>query len=266
MLNLLATLLFAMAASKEPSSMDSSLRTMIVPSTPESSTIILKSAIPEEGQVVSNPVGIQFRIDGFALGAPSPFERAGELVNSDMGQTIHVILDNRSYIPINKPAIDPLDESGFYYDMSYKFDLPYRLGSGMHTLRMFPARSYGESLKGENTFVALSFYVNAEESNRKMDLSQPYITYNEPSPLMPLLEGKPVLLDFYVTNTELSQDGYKVRLTVDGTFHRLLTAWQPFYIYGLKKGRHTVRLELLDAQDKRVPGEFNDVSDTITVH
>ncbi len=258
----LASLILGMAAIKAPAS---NIRTVAVSPTPEPSTVVLRIAIPQNRQIVFSPVWVQFRIDGFALGAASQFDRAGEVVNSELGQTVHVVVDNQPYFPVNEPALDPFDSSGYYYDMSYRVKIPFRLSSGMHTLRMFPARSFGESLKGDNAFTAITFYVGEEKDNPQMDLSKPYITYNEPSPLMPLVEGKPVLLDFYLSNAELSPDGYKVRLTIDGKVNRILTLWLPYYIYGLKRGRHTIRLELLDSQNKLVPGIFNDVQETIAI-
>lgn len=247
------------------SSLMGGVRVLPVSRTPESSTVVLKIAIPQNDQVVSLPVWVQFRVDGFALGAASQFARASEIAVSKMGQTVHVIVDNQPYFPINEPAIEPFDESGYYYNTSYKFEIPYRLGTGMHTLRLFPARSFGESLKGDNTFAAIQFYVGEEKDTMAVNLRDPYITYNEPSPLMTYNTEQPVLLDFYVSNTELSSDGYKVRLSIDGDVQRLLTLWQPYYIYGLSSGRHKVRLELLDRQNKRVAGMFNDVEQTIKV-
>jgi hypothetical protein len=91
------------------------------------------------------------------------------------------------------------------------------------------------------------------------------LTYNEPSDNMPLTEGQPILLDFFISNCELTKDGYKVRLSIDGKGTRTLTSWQPYYIYGLKRGRHKVKLELLDPDDKVVPGTFNRVERTINV-
>lgn len=246
----------------------SSLRTMPVARTPEGNTIALTIAIPKDGQVVGgNPVWLQLRIDGYALGAASSqFDRSSEIAVSNMGQTVHVVVDNQPYFPVNEPAIDPFDEEGFYYNMSYKFEIPYNLKPGEHTIRAFPARSFGESLKGDRAFHAINFYVGSEKNNPGMDLSQPYITYNEPSSQMHLVENQPILLDFLVSNTELSSDGYKVRVTIDGKLNRTITSWQPYYIYGLKRGKHTVRLELLDETNTPVPGLFNDVQQSFTVH
>lgn len=244
------------------------IRIMPVARTVESTTISLAIPIPKNGQIVAgNPVWIQLRVDGFALGAASSqFNRASEVALSKMGQTVHVVIDNMPYFPINEPALDPFDEGGYYYDMSYKFEIPYRLKEGMHTIRAFPARSFGESLKGEKTFYALNFYVGSEKNNSHVDLSGPYITYNEPSNQIYLEEDKPILFDFYVCNADLSSDGYKVRLSIDGKIAWTATSWQPFYIYGLKKGKHTARLELIDAENKLVSGSFNDVQQHFTVH
>ena len=258
----------ALAAAPSTEANRSNIRTMPVARTPESTTVALKIAVPESDQVLGgNPVWIQFRIDGYALGsASSQFDRSSEVAVSKLGQTIHVVIDNMPYFAINEPALDPFDEGGFYYNMSYKFEIPYRLKKGVHTIRMFPARSFGESLKGDRSFAAINFYVGEETDNSSMDLSQPFITYNEPSDELYIEAGQPVLLDFLVNNTELSPDGYKVRFSLDEKVNRTLTSWQPYYIYGLKKGKHSIRLELLDPENKLVPGSFNDVQQSFTVH
>lgn len=264
-----ATCLIATAASfDKPLSTDSSkIRIMPVARTPEAGTISIRIAVPKEGQIVSTPVNIQFRIDGYALGAgSSQFQRSQEIAETKMGQTVRVVIDNHPMFQVNQPAIEPFDEATWFYDMSYKFEVPFQLRNGMHTVRMFPARAFGEGLKGDGCFVSSYFYVGDERDNPKLDISGPYIIYNEPSSYMYLEEGKPVLFDFYVVNTELSPDGYKVKLTIDGSTNRMITAWQPYYIYGLSKGRHTVQIELLDEQGKLVAGEFNKIQQVITVH
>lgn len=262
----LATLFFAAIAAKLPHANPSRIETLPVPRTAESNSIVLKIASPKPGQVMNNPVWVQFRLTGYPLGiASSQFERSTEIPESDMGQTIHVIIDNEPYFAINEPAIDPFNQNSDYFDMSYKFKIPSRLGGGAHTIRMFPARSFGESLKGSNTYVARNFYVGGQKGEGKVDLSAPYITYNEPSQSMNWTSDQPVLLDFYVSNCELSPNGYKVRLYIDGKSNSVLTSWQPYYIIGLKKGSHTIRLELIDSENKPVAGEFNDVKQTIEV-
>lgn len=248
--------------------MGAQIQVLPVARTPESNTVILAVAKPQSGQVVKkNPVWVQFRLDGYALGAGgSQFERAQELVSSKMGQTVHVIIDDRPYFPINEPSLDPFDESGYFYNMSYQFELPFSLQEGMHVMRIFPARSFGESLKGDKVFRVVPFYVGKREKRPPFDLSKPYLTYNEPSNRFHFVEDKPILLDFYVSNCELTVDGYKVQLTIDGKVERLLASWQPYYIYGLKRGKHTIALQLLNGRGEKVSGSSNYVERTIQVH
>lgn len=244
------------------------IRIVAVNPTPEPETVVSVVQLPHTGDVVAaNPVWVQIRVDGYALGSDSPFDRRSEIANSDMGQTIHVVIDNEPYFAINGPSIQPFNEEGFYYNQSYKFEIPAKLKDGVHTIRIFPARSFGESLKGERTFDSSYFYVGKETNGASVDfLSRPYLTYNEPSDRMTLVENKPLLLDFYISNCELSADGYKVRLTIDGKIQRTFISWRPYYIYGLKQGKHTLRLELIDDKNKVVPGPYNDVQHTIVVH
>lgn len=242
------------------------IRIMPVPRTPEGNTVLLAINYPQNGEVVRNPVWVQFRLDGYPLGASSPGTRRDEIAVSKMGQTVHVVVDNDPYVAVNEPSIDPFNEDGYYFDTSFKFELPYNLSEGIHTLRMFPARSFGESLKGEHTYQVGYFYVGWSGGAPDTDLKGPYITYNEPSDQIPLRENLPVLLDFLVSNCELTPDGYKAVVTIDGNIKRTLTAWQPYYIYGLTRGQHSIRLQLIDVNGRVVNGSFNDTTRTIMVY
>lgn len=242
------------------------IRLMGVKPTPEPETVSLFLAFPRDGSMAKkNPVWVQVRLEGYALGTDSYFDRKDEVANSDKGQTLHVIIDDKPYFAVNEPAVDPFKEQGNYYVLSYKFELPFTLGPGMHTMRIFPARSYGEALKGEKTFVASTFYIEDQTNPSHINLSKPYLTYNEPSDQKNLVESKPLLLDFYLSNCELSADGYKVRLTIDDSIVRTITVWQPYYIYGLKQGKHTIQLELLNAKNQVVAGPFNTAKRQITI-
>lgn len=243
------------------------IQVLPVPRTPESNSISLKIVSPKEKAVINGtPMWIQFRIEGYSLGSDSSqFPRADEIVVSDMGQTVHAVLDNEPAFSINEPALNPFNEEGYFRYASYKFEVPFDLEDGMHTIRVFPVRSFGESLKGENTLHAIVFYIGEKTPSYGIDLSQPYLTYNEPSERVMLTENKPILLDFLVTNCELSPDGYTVRLTIDEKLKRSLSSWQPYYIFGLSRGKHTVRLELIDPNGELADGSFNDIERTILV-
>jgi hypothetical protein len=107
------------------------------------------------------------------------------------------------------------------------------------------------------------FYFGETENKPSIDLSRPFLTYNCPEG--EFKAGQPILLDFYLSNTQLSSDGYKVRLIIDGRDKRILTDWVPYYIYGLKKGSHTIKLELLSPQGTVLSPLFDDLQQTIVV-
>ncbi len=227
-----------------------------------------KILFPKAGEIKkSSPIKGQVRVDGIALGVDTEQPRRKEVWNDPQGQSLHIFIDNQPYIAINEALIDALDDVQDYFDQTAEFEVPFKLQPGMHIIRAFPVRSYNESVKSEKAFAASVFYYQEKKDNPKVDLSQPYLTYNEPQGEYDYDRKnlQPILLDFYVTNCELSRDGYKVRLTIDNENQRILTSWQPYYIYGLKKGQHSFRLELLDPKNNYVPGLFNDVTRTFVI-
>jgi len=240
------------------------IRIVKVESMPIGDHVETTLVFPEPNQVVTRKeVNIQIRLEGFPLGIDSVHPRSREVKNSNEGQSMHVVVDNHPYFAINEAIVDTLEDVDDYYEQVLDFDVPFSLEEGMHVLRIFPARSFNESVKGNKSFVAGIFYYKNKSKQFSVDLNKPYLTYNEPQGSFS--GPRPILLDFYLCNCELSQDGYKVRLTIDGTLPRILTSWSPYYIYGLEPGEHKIRLELLDPQNKPVPGPFNDVTRSISV-
>ncbi len=215
----------------------------------------------------SSPVKGQIRVEGAALGVDTDQPRKREIWNDSQGQSLHIFIDNQPYFSVNEALIDALDDVEDYFDSTAEFEIPFKLQPGIHVIRTFPVRSYNESFKSYGAFAASIFYFQENKGNSEVDLSKPYLTYNEPQGEYDYDRKnlQPILLDFYVTNCELSKDGYKVRLTIDNDNQRILTSWQPYYIYGLKRGQHRIRLELIDPQNNYVSGPFNDVTRTIVI-
>ncbi|MBS0651899.1 MAG: hypothetical protein JSR39_00045 [Verrucomicrobia bacterium] len=242
------------------------IRIVPVDPTPEPDHVTTKILFPQNGEVKSSaPVKGQIKVEGLPLGVDSDFPRKKEIYNDNEGQALHIFIDNQPYFVVNEALIDALDDIEEYFDQTADFTIPFKLQPGMHVIRTFPVRSYNESLKDDGCFAASVFYYQKKADNPQIDLSQPYITYNEPQGEYSYNDGEPILLDFYVTNCRLSRDGYKVRLSMDNNVQRTISSWQPFYIYGLKKGVHRIRLELLDPTNKPVGGMFNDVQRTIVI-
>lgn len=247
----------------EPKPNVEEVRVVPVPRTPEGDNVQVYLMFPKSEEVkMDQPIRATMRTEGLYFGVDSDFPRAKEIYNDPQGQSLHFIIDEDPYISINEAFIDALDNNEIYSDQKFDFDLP-KLKPGMHVIRAFPVRSYNESYKGDNCFLSRVFYVKSKTPADEVDLSVPFLTYNEPQGDYDYSPTEPVLLDFYISNCQLSPDGYKVRFSVDGKVVRIITQWTPFYIYGLKKGSHKIRLELLDPANKPLAGLFNNVEKTI---
>jgi hypothetical protein len=239
------------------------IRVVPVAPTPEPNETSLTISYPEGNRIkMKTPVYGDIRVEHFPLGVDSEFPRNNEIYNSSSGQTIRLVVDNNPYIEFNEALDEALDNYETDFEQTIEFAIS-NLEPGMHTLRAYPARSFGESLKGDKCFVSDIFYYKVKKDNPIVDLNQPFLTYNEPQGTFPYKKRTPILLDFYVTNCQLSKDGYKVRLSIDGHVERVISLWVPHYIYGLSQGKHQIRLELLDEKNKVIPGAYNDVSRTI---
>ena len=248
---------------KEPN--PSEIRLVPVMPTPEPEFAKTLIVFPAEGEVKSkNPINIQVQEQGFPLGVNSDFLRAREIYNNKRGQSLHVIVDNHPYFVVYQELVDALDDNEIYFDQTLNFDVPFNLEPGMHVIRMFPVRSFNESLKGDGCYAARTFYFKTKKNNPEINLSIPYLTYNQPQGRYPT-SSQPILLDFYISNCELSKDGYKVKVTIDNEVIRYLTLWTPYYIYGLTKGSHKIQLELIDPQNKPVVGMYNNMQQIITI-
>ncbi len=253
-----------LGATIEDNHSDGTIRVVPVEPTPQPESVEIHLAFPEMGEVKEkNPVALQVRLEGYPIGYDTDLPRAKEIRNNRSGQALRILIDNEPYVEINDAIDDFTDSEEADFNSILETKIPYNLKSGAHLIRMFLVRSYGESLKGGETFTASYFFVGSKKTNNPFDLSQPYLTYNQPEGDYP--SKKPILLDFYLSNTQLSKDGYKVRLIIDNKDKRLLTEWTPYYIYGLNPGSHKIKLELLDPQNTVLPGFFKDTQRTIVV-
>ena len=239
------------------------VRVVPVEATPQPDSVEIHLAFPERGaDNQKNPVSIQMRLQGYPIGYDSYIPRAKEIRNSREGQAIRILIDNESYMEVNDAIDSFTDSEEADFNSTLETKIPFNLKPGPHLIRMFLVRSYGESLKGNSCYAASYFFVGPKQDN-PFDLSKPYLTYNQPDG--EFKGNQPILLDFYISNTQLSKDGYKVRLTIDGKDKRLLTEWAPYYIYGLKSGSHKIKLELLDPQNHVMTGFFRETQRTILV-
>jgi hypothetical protein len=212
----------------------------------DAARLILRIISPQNGESVDGPsVNVKLTMTG---------DLKGYLIYQDpttgMGNHIHLILDNRPY-----------EE---YYDLASAFKFN-DVEPGPHTLRAFASRPWHESYKNEGAFQMVSFTVRgkvgaAGGSPGNVDPSTPLLTYSRPKGEYKGEESEPIMIDFWLSNAKLKGDGgaEQVRYIIDDDEPRYVDKWEPVWLSRWISGKHSVRLELLGADQWPIQnGEFN---------
>lgn len=226
---------------------------------PSPNSMEVRIIFPKENSLErTDRIHSQVRLIGFPLGVKTRVPYLPSLRESEYGQHVRVVVDNREYFSLYLNAEDSADANLDVYRKTLSYSLPKDLQNGEHIVRVFPVLSFGESVKKPRNFDVTTFYKNTDEPVVDQSLTAPYITYNEPQGEYKLEDpSDPVLLDFYLSNCTLSREGYRVEVTIDGEKMGYLYQWSPYLIYGLKKGTHNIRVVLVGPDDQIVPGDFN---------
>lgn len=205
---------------------------------------------------------------------------------TQMGNHIHVILDNQPY-------------EAYYEIDGAPFELR-NVADGEHTLRVFPSRPWHESYKNAGAFQMVKFTVkngsadankpattsngqqmsnsNAAVSSEGKDMqnstagavdaTKPLLTYSRPKGEYKAAESDPIMIDFWLTNAKLKDEGgnYRVRYSIDGGEANYIDKWSPTWLSGWTTGKHTIKLELVDEDGGLVDnGGYNSTTREITI-
>lgn len=208
-------------------------------------------------------------------------------METQMGNHIHVILDNQPYEA--------------YYNLDQEFELR-NVADGEHTLRVFPSRPWHESYKTPGAFQIMRFTVknggadttkpattnsgqamsNANTTAKPtpegkymqnstagaIDMKKPLLTYSRPKGEYKGADADAIMIDFWLANAELKGDGggYRVRYSVDGGEAKYIDKWAPIWLSGWTAGKHTIKLELVDGEGAVIDnGGYNSTTREITV-
>ncbi len=189
-----------------------------------------------------------FTVENYQLGVQTPGAGENGLANSGKGQHIHYIADNGPYSAHYEPSAEK------------------ELEAGNHVILAFLSRSFHESVKNPQSFVLFQSQIGGE--GEELDLSGPQMFYSRPKGVYKGDAAKKVMLDFFLVNSDLSADGFKVRATISGEGYEHIetfTRWQPYVIEGLPIGEVKLKLEFLDAAGNLVKSTFNPVERSITL-
>ncbi|MEP7196498.1 MAG: hypothetical protein ABI851_08255 [Saprospiraceae bacterium] len=188
----------------------------------------------------------EFGITGnYTLGQQTPDAPQKMCANSDKGQHIHLIIDNKPY------------------EAKYASSFNYPVDSGEHYILSFLSRSYHESIKTKTANRLVFATVENHSFKKIVPVNNPMVFYSRPKGVYIGNDTKKVMLDFYLANCELGSS-YKIKAEVNDTSF-LIDHWQPYYIEGLPMGENKIILSLIDSNGVLVNTPLNPVERKFTL-
>ncbi len=214
-----------------------------------SGPVTLKIGSPKADEVIAIPPAAAGQ--PAATGAPVEvkIELAGYETFQDpatkTGQYVALVLDNF-------PTVFA------YYDVAKPW-LFKRIPKGTHTLRAFPVRPWGESLKDDTAFATVTFHVGEKDGKNVNGPGVPYLTVVSPRGKVKGETGR-VLLDFLVTGCPIAEktaspESCRVRYKIDTEKEVTLAKEQSVWLEGVAPGKHAWVVGITK-DDKVVPGTF----------
>ncbi len=202
--------------------------------------IAITSPVPDE-IIRTSTVELRVNVDGFET-----------YKGPHGGNHLRVLLDN-------EPPRDWFDPN----ERSMTID---GLAPGLHSLRVFPVTPWNESIKGKNAFARVSFYVRTtKNAPLPIDWTRPTLSYSSPSGTYKGADAHRILLDYFLTNIELSPSGYRIRMQLDDNKPLDLVTWGPVWLENMPAGQHRISMSLINKRGQIVPGPFNQVERSFTV-
>ncbi len=187
-----------------------------------------------------------FDFENYELKIQTPDADAKMCANSGKGQHIHLIVDDQPYAAKYEPSFD------------------YEIEDGEHHILAFLSRSYHESIKNGQAYLAKKVMVQENTITESEDITGPMLFYSRPKgTYVGEKETRRVMLDYFLVNITPDM-GYTVKADINGEEH-LLDTWQPYYIEGLPMGENTITLTLLNAEGAPADVPLNPVSRTFTL-
>jgi hypothetical protein len=181
----------------------------------------------------------------YKLGEQTPDAAAKMCANSAEGQHIHLIVGFQPYVAQYVPSFE------------------HAVKDGQHNILAFLSRSYHESIKTKDAYIAKKVTVSGGNITQESDITEPSIFYSRPKGTYVGDDTKKVMLDFYVLNADIGKD-YLVKVQINGEV-TLLDEWQPYYIEGLPYGQNSIGLALVYKDGTPVPGSQTSTLQTVTL-
>jgi len=213
----------------------------------DNSQLEMMSPAENAENIEAGDVKFSYNVKNYELATQTIDADVKNCANSAKGQHIHLILNNEPY------------------SAHYEAEFMKNLEEGHYVALSFLSRSYHESVKSYGAYNVRQFTVGRTTGeDEEADLTAPHMFYSRPKGTYVGDDAKKVLLDFFLLNTELSEEGNKVRATINGQ-EFMLDKWQPYFIEGQAMGEMSIKLELLDAEGNLIASPFNPVTRKVTL-
>ena len=197
-------------------------------------------AIPpaEAGQPAATGAPVEVRIE---LAGYETFQDPA----TKQGQYVALMLDNFATVFA-------------YYDVTKPWVFK-KIPKGTHTLRAFPMRPWGESIKDAGAFATVTFSVGEKDGKNVNEPGAPILTVVSPRGKVKGETGK-VLLDFLVAGCPITEKGAdaascRVRYKVDTEKEVTLSKPEAVWLENVAPGKHAYVVGITK-DDKIVPGAF----------
>jgi hypothetical protein len=175
---------------------------------------------------------------------------------------IHLILDNKPYKAI--------------YDTKQPVKLSElaegeALAEGRHVLVAFPSRANHEAVKTKGALFVVPFWVGKKGDAKDDPTKKPMLIYSRPKGTYNGPMANHVLIDFMVANVTLAEGKEHVHISVtgpgvekplEGHVEKFGTT---YYLDNLRNGEYSLKLELMDGDNKLIEGPWNSTTRKIKV-
>jgi hypothetical protein len=187
---------------------------------------------------------------------------------ASIGAPVEVRVELTGYETFQDPAtkagqyvalvIDNISTTFAYYDVTKPWVFK-KIPKGTHTLRAFPVRPWGESLKDDAAFASVTFHVGEKDGKNVNEAGAPILTVLSPRGKVKGEAGR-VLLDFNVTGCLVAEkgaapDSCRVRYKVDTEKEVTLSKEEAVWLENVTPGKHAWVVGLT-RDDKIVPGTY----------
>lgn len=155
-------------------------------------------------------------------------------------------------------VLDNIPTAFAYYDVTKPWVFT-KIPKGTHTLRAFPVRPWGESLKDDAAFASVTFHVGEKDGKNVNEAGAPVLTVISPRGKVKGEAGR-VLLDFNVTGCPVAEkgaapDSCRVRYKLDTEKEVTLSKEEAVWLENVTLGKHAWVVGLT-RDDKIVPGPY----------